>query len=211
MLAVLLGAVWGAQATPLAAQQPPQSPPFDLAQVPMPAEPPAARFGQGIYLQNCAPCHGDQGMGDGPTAADLPTPPTAFADPDAVWALSPAEMFHTTKFGRLEALMPPWQNELSDQQIWRVVAYAWSLHTDIGQVSAGEDLYGLSCAGCHGPGGAGDGPDAEGDLPNLADPATAMAQSQETWLAAWQSAHPQIGGDWTKDQQRQVLEYIRTF
>lgn len=211
MLAVLLGAVWGAQVTPLAAQQPPQSPPFDLAQVPMPAEPPAARFGQGIYLQNCAPCHGDQGMGDGPTAADLPTPPTAFADPDAVWALSPAEMFHTTKFGRLEALMPPWQNELSDQQIWRVVAYAWSLHTDIGQVSAGEDLYGLSCAGCHGPGGAGDGPDAEGDLPNLADPATAMAQSQETWLAAWQSAHPQIGGDWNADQQRQVLEYIRTF
>lgn len=211
ILAVLLGTAWWIQATPVAAQQPPQSPAFDLAQVPMPAEPPAARLGQAIYAQNCAPCHGDQGMGDGPTAAELPSPPTAFADPNAVWARSPAELFHTTKFGRLEALMPPWQNELSDQEIWRAVAFAWGLHTDIGQVSAGEDLYGLSCASCHGANGTGDGPDAEGDLPNLADPATAMAQSQETWLAGWKSAHPEIGGDWTEDQQRQVLEYVRTF
>lgn len=211
ILAALSGAVWLAQPAPLAAQQSLQSPPFDIAQVPAPDAPPAAQLGQGIYIENCAPCHGNQGMGDGPTAADLPSPPTAFADPQAVWVLSPAQLFHTTKFGRLEALMPPWQNELSDEQIWQAVAYAWGLHTDIGTVSAGEDLYAMACAGCHGPGGEGDGPEAEAGLLNLADPAYAMANSQEAWLSGWLAAHPEIGGDWSSDQQRQVLDYIRTF
>lgn len=213
-LAVMLGAAWLFHPSLASAQQPLQSlqsPPFDLAQVSVPESPPAARLGQGIFVENCAPCHGEQGRGDGPTAAELPSPPTAFADPEAIWAVSPAELFHTTKFGRLEALMPPWSQSLSDQQIWRTVAYAWNLHTDMGQVAAGEDLYGLSCANCHGPGGAGDGPDAEGDLPNFADQEYAMALSPEAWLAGWQAAHPEIGGDWPLDQQRQVLDYIRTF
>ncbi|HXF64658.1 MAG TPA: c-type cytochrome [Caldilineaceae bacterium] len=208
---LVLALLASAPSTPVAAQQPPPSPTFDLNQVTPPGEPPAGRFGQSIYLENCAPCHGEQGLGDGPTAANLPSPPTAFADLNAVWERSPAELFHTTKFGRIERLMPPWQNELNDRQIWQVVAYAWSLHTDPDTVAMGEDLYALSCAGCHGESGAGDGPDAEGDLPNFGDLTYAMARSQADWLAGWQEAHAGIGGDWSQDDQRRVLEYIRTF
>ena len=211
LLVTAICLAWAVQPTPLAAQESLQSPPFDLAEVPMPEDAPAARLGQGIYLQNCAPCHGDQGLGDGPTAADLPNQPTAFADPDTVWAVSPAELFHTTKFGRMAEMMPPWRNQLSDVEIWRAVAYAWSLHTDMDTVAAGEDLYGLSCTSCHGPTGAGDGPEAEGDLPDFSDPSYAMPISAEAWLARWQAAHPEIGGEWSADEQRQVLEYIRTF
>lgn len=191
------------------AQQP--SPEFDLSQVPTPVSPPLALVGGSIYQESCAPCHGAQGMGDGPTAPSLPGPATKFAQFDAVWERSPAQLFHTAKFGRIEKLMPPWGNRLNDDQIWQAVAFAWSLHTNEAAVNAGSELYTQSCAGCHGEQGAGDGPEASGTLPNFGDLGYAMARSQAEWQAGWQTAHAQIGADWTPEQQRNVLEYIRTF
>ncbi|MCE7979840.1 MAG: hypothetical protein DYG89_01495 [Caldilinea sp. CFX5] len=191
------------------AQEP--SPEFDLSQVTPPTSPPLALAGQAIYQQNCAPCHGTQGMGDGPTAAQLPSPATAFADPAAVWERSPAQLFHTAKFGRVEKLMPPWQNQLDDTQIWQAVAYAWSLHTNQRELATGADLYAQSCANCHGVEGAGDGPEATTDLMDFTDLTYAMSRSQADWQAGWQNAHPEVGADWTPDQQRQVLETIRAF
>ncbi len=189
-----------------------ETPPgFDPDLVPVPTERPLARVGESIYLQNCAICHGETGQGDGPTAADLPGPPAAFADPQAMWPRSPAELFYTTKFGRIERLMPPWQNRLTDEQIWQVVFYAWSLRTSQDQVEAGRRLYEQSCAVCHGLNGAGDGPEAQGPMPDFTDPAQTLLVSQADWLAAWEAAHPDVGADWTEEQRRQVLEYIRTF
>ena len=108
----------------------------------VPLAPPLAAAGRASYAANCAPCHGEQGLGDGPTAAELPGPPTAFADPAAVWDQSPGMLFHTTKFGRLQALMPPWSNRLNDGEIWDTVAFAWSLHTSAAETEAGATLYG---------------------------------------------------------------------
>src|SRR5689334_21881150 len=31
--------------------------------------------GRALYLENCAPCHGGSGQGDGPLARELTTPP----------------------------------------------------------------------------------------------------------------------------------------
>lgn len=191
------------------AQQP--SPEFDLSQVTPPTSPPLALVGQAIYQENCAPCHGAQGNADGPTAKDLTSPATAFADPNAVWERSPAQLFHTAKFGRIEKLMPPWQNQLDDTQIWQAVAYAWSLHTKQADTEAGAALYAQSCANCHGEKGAGDGPEATPDLVDLTNLTETMARSQADWQAGWQAAHPDLGADWTPEQQRNVLEYIRTF
>lgn len=187
------------------------SPTFAVEQVTPPAVLPPAAFGQGSFEQNCAPCHGLNGLGDGPTASSLPYSPTVFADPDVMWSLSPAELFHTTKFGRIERLMPPWLNQLSDEEIWQTVMYAWSLHTDPTFVAGGQTLYVQNCASCHGETGAGDGPAAPIDLIDLSDLNDAMTKSQEDWLAGWQAAHGEIGQDWTAEEQRQVLEYIRTF
>jgi mono/diheme cytochrome c family protein len=195
--------------TPAHAQAP--SPTYSPDQVTPPDVLPAASFGSSSFAENCAPCHGPTGQGDGPTAASLPSPPTQFADPNAIWSLSPAQLFHTTKFGRIERLMPPWQNQLNDSEIWQTVMYAWSLHTDESFVAQGQALYAESCAACHGDSGAGDGPDAEGDLPNFGDLTSAMVRSQADWLEGWQSAHPEIGEGWSEEAQRQVLEYIRTF
>src|SRR5512137_720987 len=46
--------------------------------------PPNPLSGKDLYAQNCAPCHGTTGNGDGPSAAGLSVPPTAFADPNAL-------------------------------------------------------------------------------------------------------------------------------
>jgi len=191
------------------AQEP--SPEFDLSQVTPPGSPPLALAGQAIYSESCAPCHGVEGNGDGPTAAQLPDPPTVFADPDAVWERSPAQLFHTTKFGRIEKLMPPWQNRLDDTQIWQAVAYAWSLHTNAANTQAGADLYAQSCAGCHGPQGTGDGAETTVTTVDFTNLSYAMANSQADWLAGWQAAHSDVGADWTPEQQRNVLEAVRTF
>ncbi|MBX3015712.1 MAG: c-type cytochrome [Caldilineaceae bacterium] len=191
------------------AQQP--SPTFDLSQVPTPVSPPFALAGQAIYQESCAPCHGMEGLGDGPTSPQLPSPATVFANPDAIWERSPAQLFHTTKFGRIENLMPPWQNQLDDTQIWQAVAYAWSLHTSQTETDAGAALYAQSCANCHGPQGAGDGPAAPPNLVDFTDRGYAMARSQADWLAGWQTAHADLGADWSIEEQRQVLETIRSF
>jgi mono/diheme cytochrome c family protein len=208
-LAILL--FTGAPVVRAQQQGTPQSPPYDAAQVTVPATPPLALAGQPIYQENCAPCHGVLGMADGPTAADLPSPATAFADPLAAWERSPAQWFHTTKFGRLEMLMPPWQNQLSDEQIWQAVAYAWSLHTTPAQIEAGEALYAASCAACHGDSGQGDGPEAQGELNDFSDLSYTIFRSPADWSAGWQSAHPEIGAEWTVDEQNNTLEYVRTF
>ncbi len=188
-----------------------ESPPYDPAQVTVPISPPFAAVGRASYLENCAPCHGETGLADGPTAADLPSPPTAFADAAAVWERSPAMLFHTAKFGRLEKLMPPWSNELSDDEIWNTLAFAWSLHTNEAATADGGALYAESCATCHGVTGAGDGPEAAGEINDFTDLAYTTFASQADWLAGWETAHADIGADWTQAQKADTLEYARTF
>ncbi len=188
-----------------------QAPAFDPADAPPPPESPLAAVGRTLYRQNCAACHGDTGQGDGPTAAELPVPPASFADAEFVAGKTPAEWFHVTKFGRMENMMPPWGQRLTDEQIWQAVYYAWSLHTSQAEVQAGAALYEQSCAGCHGAGGAGDGPDGGDEPPaSLADGAATMLVSNAEWEAGWQSAHPDAGADWSAGQRRAVLEHLRT-
>ena len=196
---------------PTALQAQTQSPNFDIDQVSPPNGSVSARSGGALFQENCAPCHGVQGDGDGPTAAELPSPPTVFADPQAVWELSPAQLFHTAKFGRMDKMMPPWQSRMSDDEIWRAVFFAWNLHTDQQEIAQGSALYAESCAQCHGPGGAGDGEEATESLPDFTDAVYAMAHSQADWLNGWQMAHAEVGEGWSSNDQASVLEYIRTF
>ncbi len=64
------------------------------------------------------------GLGDGPTAAELPQGATALADPAIARLATPADWFEVVKEGRMALYMPPWKNRLSDEQIREVVAYS---------------------------------------------------------------------------------------
>lgn len=187
------------------------SPEYDPTQVTIPPSPPLALAGESLYQQNCAPCHGESGLGDGPTAKDLSAKPAVFADAAAMDAISPAQMFFTTKFGRMQNMMPPWRNKLDDTQIWDAVAFAWSLRTNEKAVTAGKELYAGSCASCHGDSGKGDGPKAEGTLMDFSNPKYAIFKSQADWEKGWQAAHPELGAQWSTADRANVLEYMRTF
>ena len=177
----------------------------------MPERLPLAGLGADVYAQNCAPCHGLSGSGDGPAGAGAAMDATVFSDPQAVWERSPAELFFVTKFGRIEKLMPPWRNSLNDEQIWQAVYYAWNLHTGETEVSTGTELYAQSCAACHGLEGRADGVQASAEMPDFTAQASMILLSQAELEQRWQSAHPELDGDLSASQRRAALEHIRTF
>ena len=196
---ILLFAAFALTAAPLSAAP--------LAQD-TPSTPPIPLDGKDLYAQNCAPCHGETGNGDGPSASGLGVPPTAFADPNALAAKSLAEMFDITKNGNMQRMMPPWKNRLTDSQIWDAAAYAWTLHTTSAQVEMGKAVYEANCASCHGVDGKGT---ATGS--NLSDFAATSQVSQAAWaqtVAGGKGKMPGFGGKLSEAEQAAALVYVRS-
>lgn len=85
--------------------------------------------GEAIYTAQCAVCHGDGGMGDGPSAAALDPAPAAVAhtsqmmgDDYLFWRISEGgqmEPFNST--------MIPWESVLSEEERWDVINYVQAL------------------------------------------------------------------------------------
>ena len=170
--------------------------------------PPQPQAGAGLYAQNCAPCHGEAGKGDGPSASGLSVPPAVLADPAVVSAKSLTELFDITKNGNMQRMMPPWKDRLSDQEIWNAVAYAWTLHTSAAQVEMGKAVFATNCATCHGSDGKG-----TTTGPNLTDFATTAQVSQATWAAAvanGKGTMPAFNGKLSAAEQTAALEYARS-
>ncbi len=179
----------------------------------LPPEPPSARRGRIIYQANCATCHGDQGLGEGPSAAGLEVPPVQFADAAVARQASLVQWFQVAKDGRMEHMMPPWGSRLSEQEIWDVVTYAWTLHLEEGELERGAEIYQSSCAECHGDAGKGDGPEAPPDTPDLTIPEM-LNHSLAEWfdlVTAGQDAMPGFADTLSEEQRWAVLEYVRSF
>ncbi|MBZ0319377.1 MAG: c-type cytochrome [Anaerolineae bacterium] len=84
--------------------------------------------GANLYIPNCAPCHGDLGLGDGPTAASISCPVPALAERgEDVTVEAWFGIVRDGKRGEETCIMPPWSNRLSDSQMWDVAAYAFAL------------------------------------------------------------------------------------
>ncbi len=118
-----------------------------------PANPPDLLAGAAIFTEKCAACHGAQGLGDGPQAANLPKQPVALGKPEISAAAIPADWYTTVTLGKIENFMPPFTS-LSDQERWDVVAYSLSLATTSEQLAQGKAVYEANCADCHGTDGA---------------------------------------------------------
>lgn len=177
-----------------------------------PTQKPSVMGGQSLWNENCMPCHGPSGLGNGPTAQDLPSPPPNFTDPEIARNHVPADVFNTIKNGRMDKMMPPWKDKLNDQEIWNAVSYVWRLGTSSQELDAGEQIFADQCAACHGEGGAGDGPQASAainDFTNL----DAMAQvSQADLFAAYNTVdqHTDIT-DVSETDLWAALDYVRSF
>ena len=131
--------------------------------------------------------------------------------------MTPAQWFEITKQGRMMQFMPPWQNRLSDEQIWNVVAYSLFLHTSQAELAQGEAIWGQQCAACHGPDGAGGGPQAAADglaMANLADPAATASSSLADWYMVanmGRNAMPAFGDALSEAELWAAVAYARGF
>ncbi len=119
-----------------------------------PAIAPNLVSGAALFAENCAPCHGDKGLGDGPMASKLQKQPSAIGKPELGRAAAPANWYTTVTQGNIQSFMPPFNNKLSDQQRWDVVAYAISLGGNTpAETDKGKTIYETNCIKCHGPTG----------------------------------------------------------
>lgn len=182
-----------------------------------PAFPPSAQNGQPLFQENCAPCHGAAGWGDGPTVAELPQGATALADPAIARLATPAQWFEIVKEGRMMQFMPPWKSRLSDDQIWDVVATSLFLHTSQAELAQGAAVWDQQCAACHGLDGAGAGPRAVADgliMPDLTDPSVTVSRSLADWhtvTSAGRGAMPAFAATLSDAQIWAVAQHARSF
>lgn len=115
----------------------------------LPPQPPSAARGAQLFADNCAPCHGDRGAGDGLSGAGLAQRPADFTDPGFMRSETPIDFFRVVSLGRRTAGMPAWEDALTLQERWDVVSYACSLGLGPGSVDDGARLFATQCASCH--------------------------------------------------------------
>ena len=88
--------------------------------------------GSELYTKFCAACHGDGGMGDGPSAASLDPAPAPVAHTSTM--LSDSYLYWRISEGGsvFKSTMPAWKGSLKENEIWAVIGYMRALGT--GQV-----------------------------------------------------------------------------
>lgn len=82
--------------------------------------------GEAIYRSNCMACHGIDGRGDGPAAANLPEQPANFTDPIHLLHTT-SELEQMVQNGIPATSMPSFGGVLTAQEIEDVIAYTRSL------------------------------------------------------------------------------------
>ena len=107
-----------------------------------------------LYAKMCAACHGDGGMGDGPSAASLDPAPSPVAHTSTM--LSDGYLYWRIAEGGAEfkSTMPAWKGSLTEEDIWALIGYMRALGSgDVlpnkrGRESYDPDLKLLSTSRC---------------------------------------------------------------
>lgn len=84
----------------------------------------AAIEGKDLFVQNCLPCHGSKGDGDGPAAAFLDKHPGVLSDPK-MWTESDGALFWKIAHGNTP--MPAFAQTLTGEQRWALIDYLRTL------------------------------------------------------------------------------------
>jgi mono/diheme cytochrome c family protein len=90
-----------------------------------PADGKAAERGKRLYSQNCLPCHGQTGQGEGPMGKAIGVHPGNLTDRARMGKHSDGEIFWKSAKGK--APMPAFDQKLNEKELWDLVAYVRSL------------------------------------------------------------------------------------
>jgi mono/diheme cytochrome c family protein/uncharacterized membrane protein len=83
--------------------------------------------GEPLYRQNCLPCHGESGAGDGPVGLTL-NPPPADLRVHMVPGVHPdGRLYDWITHGFPNSVMPAFEDAMSDEERWHVVNYIRTL------------------------------------------------------------------------------------
>lgn len=214
--AVLLAACSGLSGEPLIVATLPPQPTFP-PEVGYPLEPPDLALGAQLFAEHCSECHGVRGRGDGPqvTSGEITDPPPDFTDPATASGQRPADWFATITNGRIDRLMPPWRERLSEEERWAVAMYTYTLAYQ--QIALGHQVWTANCAECHGESGRGDGPKAAeinrpvGDLTEQSELVTQSDSVLYNIVSEGVGENmPAFVDDLSEEQRRAVVTYLRT-
>ncbi|WP_029001445.1 c-type cytochrome [Azohydromonas australica] len=100
--------------------------PTSFHRLPEAAAASAPLHGAGLYARHCLACHGENGDGDGPRAAEGPRWPPTF-NRSLLWRRSDGELFWHIRHGMRDAqgrsTMPALPGELPDEAVWQLVGW----------------------------------------------------------------------------------------
>ncbi len=96
--------------------------------VSLPQTAPDLALGAQVYAANCTRCHGAAGKGDGEfVQSGQITGVPDFTNPQTAEGATPADWYEIITNGRMDKMMPPWADKLSDDERWSVANYVYSL------------------------------------------------------------------------------------
>ena len=93
----------------------------------MPSGPLDTARGHTLYAQNCASCHGDRGLGDGPAAAGLTVAAPPIGSVAKTPDLTPTLAYNVVSVGVRGTPMPSFAANLTPQDRWNVVNYMYTM------------------------------------------------------------------------------------
>lgn len=95
---------------------------------PIPPTQESIERGRMLFEQNCVVCHGADGRGDGPSAADLDPQPTDFRLHTPLH--TDVQFYNFIADGYPGSAMPAWRDELSEEDIWNLVNFLRAAFSD---------------------------------------------------------------------------------
>ena len=105
--------------------------------------------GARIFRERCSECHGVKGDGWGELVrAGSVERPLDMRDYALVAPKSPLDWYGVITKGRIDQLMPPWENALSEKERWDVALFSYTQAYDEELLAAGQALWSERCANC---------------------------------------------------------------
>lgn len=99
--------------------------------------------GERLFDENCVPCHGPRGAGNGPAADTLNPKPRDFTDPDRLNQYAPYQLFQAISFGVEGTAMASFAEAFTADERWDLAFYVMTLRRDFNALPAAEQQFTL--------------------------------------------------------------------